>query len=199
VGAGILGFEGFILARPGSQAASSMFGALTIEARRAATEAAAQSSRFSIEVERTRRAEIEAKARVDVAAIKAAPAPPSGGFIGNPYNSILLNPQFAPTLARQAPRPAPPPRVIPPKPESPEGTGKTFVSAWNPSFGSIGYLIPDPPRGGKVNVFDNRYTIWDISGRNVGQGPIEPIRSDAEIPPGARISPIRGGTVPTGL
>lgn len=86
-----------------------------------------------------------------------------------------------------------PPKVPRPAPELPAGSDKTFVSAWNPSFGNIGYLIPDPPRGGRVNVFDNKYTVWDITGKMVSQGPIEPIATVEDIPPGAMISPVRGG------
>lgn len=112
-------------------------------------------------------------------------------------SGLLFPPFRAPAaqaaVAARVPAPRPAPRVAAPKPEPPAGSDKTFVSAWNPSFGMIGYLIPDPPRGGKVNVFDNKYSVFDITGKLVAQGQIEPIATDADIPPGASISGVRGG------
>ena len=131
-----------------------------------------------------------------IAAIKEVGARQFERAVGR-VSPLGLPPQVV--LQMRPPSPPSPPRMRPPPPEPPEGAGKTFVSAWNPSFGSIGYLVPDPPRGGKVNVFDNTYTIWDMSGKNVGSGPIIPVASDGDIPPGARISPIRGGVPPRGL
>ena len=97
--------------------------------------------------------------------------------------------------AARAPVPAPPPRAVRPPREPLDGEGKTFVSAWNPSFGCIGYLIPDPPRGGKVNVFDNKYSVFDITGKLVEQGQIQPVRTDQDIPPGARLSAVSSGVL----
>ena len=131
-----------------------------------------------------------------IAAIKEVGARQFERAVGR-VSPLGLPPQVV--LQMRPPSPPSPPRMRPPPPEPPEGAGKTFVSAWNPSFGSIGYLVPTPPRGGKVNVFNERYTIWDITGKNLGQGPIIPVRSDAEIPPGARISRDRGGVPPVGL
>lgn len=190
-----MGFEGFVLARQGSAAAVSQFGALTVEARRSATEAARQSSQLAVERERTRRAEAEARARIEVAKLNAEARRPAAQPAFNPFQGVLVAPQAQPQIqSRQRVVPPPPPPFAAPSAEV-SGAKQTFVSAWNPSFGSIGYLIPDPPRGGRVNVFDNRYTIWDINGKNVGEGAIIPVRSDAEIPEGARISQVRSGTL----
>ena len=194
-----LTFESVEGAPLGARALLSSIGANRLAVGAATREAFVVQRQLGIEQERTKRAIEVETLKLEIAKASAEGRRPASQPGFNPFQPLLLAPQAARQLASRAPTPPPPPRVIPPKPEPPEGTGKTFVSAWNPSFGSIGYLIPVPPRGGKVNVFDNMYTIWDISGRNVGQGPIEPIRSDGEIPPGARISSIRGGTVPTGL
>ena len=156
-------------------------------------------SALAIEREKTFRAAEVERLKTERAALTLKPGVPSGNFLGNPFQELLLAPQAARQLASRAPTPPPPPRVRPAPAEPPAGAGQTFVSAWNPSFGSIGYLVPDPPRGGKVNVFDNTYTVWDITGKNVGSGPIIPVASDGDIPPGARISPIRGGVPPKGL
>jgi hypothetical protein len=198
-GSGILGFEAFILARPGSAAAVSMFGALTVESRRAATEAAAQSSRLAIEQEQTRRSMGADAARVEVAKLNLEAKRPAGQPQFNPFQNLLLLGNAQQQLTSRAPTPAPAPRVSRPPAQAPDGAGQTFVSAWNPSFGSIGYLVPDPPRGGKVNVFDNKYTIWDISGKNVGSGSIVPVATDSQIPPGARISGVLRTTKSAGL
>jgi hypothetical protein len=196
---GVLGFESFILARPGSVAEVSAFGALTVEARRAATEAAANATRVALSREQTARADIAARAQIEVAKTNAEAHRPASQPGFNPFQPLLLSESALTQLASRSPTPAPRPRVSSPPATPPAGEGQTFVSAWNPSFGSIGYLIPDPPRGGRVNVFDNTYTIWDVSGRNVGSGAIIPVASDGDIPPGARISPVRGGVPPSGL
>jgi hypothetical protein len=195
----VLGFEAFILARPGSAAAQSMFGALTVESRRAATEAADQAGRLAIEQERTRRAQLvdigqTERARLALEAKRAAGVPTI-----NPLMQLLANPDAQAQLTSRLARPPVKPKVPPPKKEPPEGTGKTFVSAWNPSYGNVGYLIPNAPPGGRVNVFDNFYTVWDVTGKMISKGQIEPIATTGEIPPGARISPIRSGIQPSGL
>lgn len=199
IGSGVLGFEAFILARPGSAAAVSMFGALTVESRRAATEAASQSSKLSIEQERTRRAALvdagqTERAKLELELRKAQRPSPNDALM-----RLLTDPNALRVRESRAPSPPKAPKVAPPKAAPPEGAGKTFISAWNPSYGNIGYLVPNPPPGGRVNVFDNRYTIWDITGKNVGSGPIEPVATADQIPAGARVSPIKSGVAPTGL
>lgn len=185
---GSIGFEGFVLARQGSAAAVSQFGALTVEARRAATEAASNTSKLAVERERTRRAEAEARARVEVAKLNAESKRSAAQPAFNPFQGLLVAPQAQQALqSRQRVVPPPPPAFAAPSAPA-GGEGQTFVQSWMPQSGSIGYLIPDPPRGGRVNVFDNKYTIWDISGQKVGEGAITPVRSDAEIPESARIS-----------
>jgi hypothetical protein len=198
-GGGFLGFESFVLARAGSAAAVSAFGALTVESRTAARAAASDASRLALEREKTSRATQVAQLELQIAQAKSRGTPAVGGMIFNPFGSMFDEASALQQLQSRLPATPPAPRVSAPPVQPPDGTGKTFVSAWNPSFGSIGYLIPDPPRGGKVNVFDNTYTIWDISGRNVGQGAIIPVASDAQIPPGAKISAVRSGVAPTGL
>jgi len=193
IGAGVIGFEGFILARPGSAAAQAQFGSLSAAARQAATEATKWAGMLALEREKTTRATEVERLKTERAAIVSQPRQASGGFIGNPYETPRITDAMTNAVQRQAPTPPPPPRVVRPPATPPEGTGLTFVSAWNPSFGSIGYLIPDPPRGGKVNVFDSKYTIWDITGKNIGEGQIIPVATDQDIPPGAKISAIRSG------
>jgi len=195
----VLGFEAFVLARPGSAAAVSMFGALTVESRRAATEAASQSSKLAIEQERTRRAQLVDAGATERAKLALEAKQRTGYPTINPFQQLLVDPNASKALNSRLAPPPKPPKVDPPKKVPPEGTGKTFVSAWNPSYGNIGYLIPNPPPGGKVNVFDNRYTVWDITGKQISSGPIEPIATAGDIPPGARVSSIRSGIVPAGL
>jgi len=169
--AGVIGLESMIMGNLSARATVSAYSASAADGARAAREAAANQAKLDIEREKTRRVQIEQEAmtaRLHVAAnVKA--------------------------VEQRSPAPAPVPRVVAPKPAPPDGTGKTFVSAWNPSYGMIGYLIPDPPRGGKVNVFDNKYSVFDITGRLTEQGPIVPVRSDQDIPPGAQLSPVRSG------
>jgi hypothetical protein len=196
VAGGVLGFESFTLARAGSAAAVSAFGALTVESRIAARSAASDASRLALEREKNARMTQVAQLELQLAQAKARGVPAVGGMMFNPFGQMFDQASALQQLQSRLPAAPPPPRVSRPPATPPEGAGLTFVSAWNPSFGSIGYLIPDPPRGGKVNVFDNRYTIWDISGRNVGQGAIIPVASDEQIPPGARISAVRSGVGP---
>lgn len=159
------------------------FGEVRIAMRQQAQQSAKLASdqlRLEIERERTRRAQLEAQARAsEVARIPAA----------------------APKVASRAPV-QPPPLFASEAPTAEGGgKGKTFVSAWMPSNGYVGYYIPDPPAGGKVNVFDGRYTIWDVGGRNVGSGPVEWVRQDQQLQEGTRISRnlgVRpGSTLPT--
>lgn len=199
IGAGVIGFEGFILARQGSQAAVSQFGALTSAALTAAREAARQSSELAIERERTRRALEVERLRTERAQLLVKQASPGGRYTMNPFNEVLTVREGAAALERRAPTPPPAPRLLEAPPEPPSGEGKTFVRAWNPAGGSVGYLVPNPPPGGRVNVFDSRYTIWDASGRMVDSGAIIPVRSDQDIPAGARISRTLGGVRPRGL
>lgn len=191
---GLIGLEHVILARPGSQAAESQYRVLNTAAINAARDASNNAGRLALEREKTRRAEIEAQARVKVAELAQQNKRPAGVPMNNPFNQVLLEPGSQPTLQRRAP-------VVPPKPilEAPPaqaegGKGKTFVSAWTPNDNSIGYLIPDPPPGGKVNVFDGKYTIWSASGQNLGSGPVENVRTDADIPANSRISRNLGTT-----
>jgi hypothetical protein len=199
IGAGILGFESFILARPGSAAELSMFGALTVEARRGAREAISNDVKLKIEQERTRREMEKQQGMTARAQIEAAPRAPAGSFQGNPTQPFEFSASAMRALQSRSAPPPPPPRVPPPPKEPAPGEGLTFVSAWNPSFGSIGYLIPDPPRGGRVNVFDNRYTVWDITGKQVDQGAIIPVPSSGDIPAGARLSAVARGTLSAAL
>lgn len=185
---GIIGFEAFVLARPGSQASQSQFMALNTAAIVSARETATMSNRIDLEREKTRRAEIEAESRVRVAALNAEGKRPSGQGMFNPFNNVLVMAGAQDKLQSRAPAPPAPPRIPAPKPEPPEGSGQTFVPAWLPSASSIGYLVPDPPRGGRVNVFDGKYSVWDVSGKLVSQGTVQTVPSGGEVPPGARIS-----------
>lgn len=185
---GILGFEAFVLARPGSQASQSQFMALNTQAIISARETAVMANKIDLERERTRRAEIEAESRVKVAAINsAAKQPPAMGQY-NPFNNVLMLPGAQQQLQSRAVTPPAAPRIPAPKPAPPDGTGQTFVQAWMPSASSIGYLIPDPPRGGKVNVFDGKYTVWGPGGERVSEGMVQTIPSGGVIPEGARLS-----------
>jgi len=196
---GILGFESFVLAPSGTKVAASQFLALTAASREGAREAGTNANRLAVERERTERVRLETESRREVARLAVEARQVGQRNLTNPFNNVLLSESALRQLAsRSAPR-APAPRVPAPPRVPLEGAGKTFVGAWNPSFGSIGYLIPDPPRGGRVNVFDSKYTIWDISGRNVGSGQIVPVRSDGDIPPGARLSQVARGRAPGGL
>jgi len=170
---GSLVMEAFVSGSLSAAATASMFRAATSQSARASADAANMNARLKIEQEKTRRIQVQNEA--DLAKIRA-----------------IAGARQA--LARAAP-PAAPPRV-PTPPRTPlEGEGKTFVSAWNPSFGYIGYLIPDPPRGGRVNVFDNKYSVFDITGKLTEQGPIIPVASDQDIPPGARLSAVTKGVL----
>lgn len=167
--------------------------------RAALRESIAQSGRLAIEREKTKRAGLEAEARVSVAALTAsARAARASGPMANPFQELLVAEKFAERERTLRPPPAPP-RIPPPPPSPPEGTGRTFVPAWMPSAGSIGYLVPTPPRGGKVNVFDGRFSVFDLSGKLVETGTVANIRSDGDIPPGARITPRTGVALPEGV
>jgi hypothetical protein len=172
-----IGIEAVFLGSVGRRASVANFSAVNAQVIAANRESARQAGMLAIEQEKTRRVELAAQAEA----------------------ALLAQKLSAVQAAQSARPPVPAPRVTAPKPEPPDGTGKTFVSAWNPSFGVIGYLIPDPPRGGKVNVFDNKYSVFDITGKLIEQGAIEPIRTDADIPPGARLSPVRGGVKSAGM
>lgn len=195
----VLGFESFTLARAGSAAAVSAFGAIASASRISATEAAKNATAIELARQKTLQLSIQQQT-VAQKASQGEPTPgPSGLFVKNPLTSGAFNEFALRAVSQRIPTPAPPPKVALPKPLPPEGAGLTFVSAWNPSYGSIGYLIPDPPVGGRVNVFDNQYSIFDISGRLTKQGPIIPVAGDQDIPAGARISPVRGAVLPGGL
>lgn len=165
-----IGIEAVFLGSLGRRASQASFSAINAQVMAANRESARQAGQLAIEQEKTRRIELAASAEAALLAQRLA------GL----------------QLAQTAKPPAPPPRVPAPAPQPVEGQGKTFVSAWNPSFGNIGYLVPDPPRGGRVNVFDNKYSVFDITGKLIDQGPVEPIHTDGDIPAGARISPVRG-------
>lgn len=98
-------------------------------------------------------------------------------------------------------------RVVPPRPAlrlgppAPPagGEGLTFVEAWMPQAGAIGYLVPTPPPGARVNVFGDRFTIWDGSGRKVSEGTVQVVRSEQDIPEGARRSRSLGVVPSPGL
>lgn len=196
---GMLGFEGFILARPGSAAAQSQFLALTAEARAGARDAANMAGRVAIEREKTRRAEIEGQARVQVAQLAAEVRRPPGIPMNNPFNQVLIAPNAQPTIQRRQPVAPPPPQFEAPPAVPTSGKGMTFVQAWQPANGSIGYMIPDPPPGGRVNVFDGKYTIWDVTGKNIGSGPVQNVASTDDIPGGARVSRNLGGKLSPGM
>ena len=195
---GVLGFEGFILARPGSAAAESQFRALNTAAINAARDAATNASRLEIERERTRRELGIAQSKVQIAAEQTEQARVNSARQANTRPQIIQIPAFQQKAETRAPVTPPQPAFSGATNTQLDGKGKTFVSSWMPSNNGIGYLIPDPPRGGKVNVFGDTYTIWDASGKNVGQGKIEMVQTDAQIPDQARISPNRGGSFPGG-
>jgi hypothetical protein len=58
-----------------------------------------------------------------------------------------------------------------------------------PNENSIGYLVPTPPRGGKVNTFGDEYSVFDITGKLIDRGKVELVRSQDQIPPSSRLSP----------
>jgi hypothetical protein len=168
-----IGIEAVIFGSLSQRISGATLGLSMSQAAAANRQAAADALRLQIEQEKTRRqmlADEAALARINaVAGARLAEA--------------------------RLPAPSPAPRAKPAPREIPEGTGKTFVSAWNPSYGNIGYLIPDPPRGGKVNVFDNKYSVFDITGKLIEQGQIIPVATDQQIPPGARLSAVSKGTL----
>lgn len=162
----LVGVEAVILGSAGSRAAASQFAAAFEASRIANREAAANAGRLAIEQERTRRAELEAQARLELARLA----------------QVRQRVESRETVP-------PPPRPLEAAPTAGvDGAGKTFVSAWLPNANSIGYLIPDPPRGGKVNVFNDTYSVFDVTGKLVDQGKVELVRSTDQIPPDARVS-----------
>lgn len=185
---GSVGFEAVILARAGSAAAQSQFLALIGEERAATRLASAQATAVQIESIRLAQ-EREKTERAKVAAQAAQVTPRSSTFdVFNPFQQVLTLESAQPTVQRAASPPPPAPRVIPPKPAPPEGAGKTFVPAWVPTTGSIGYLIPEPKAGQRVTVFDNKFTVWDVTGRAVSSGPVEMVSAAQGIPEGSRVS-----------
>lgn len=177
-----------IVNRLGSGVSEGTFLALRSQERQAIQSSERAATVARVESEKTARAKLEADAKVDVAKITAAARQSrASGPIGNPFQELLSNDVFE---ARQALAAASvrPPRVPPPPPKPPPGDGLTFVRSWQPTVNGIGYLVPNPPRGGRVNVWDGRFTVFDGGGKNVASGPVIMVRSDQEIPPGARIS-----------
>lgn len=164
-------------------------GAVSSQVSTAATrQSLVLSQALAIEQERTRRSRVEFEAKVKIAEAAAEARRPASVPMSNPFQQLLLQESTARMLQQREPPPPPPPRVLPPPPTPAEGAGKTFVPAWLPSVGAIGYLIPTPSRTERVTVFDNRYTIWSVTGAKVKEGLVEMIRSEAGIPPEARIS-----------
>ena len=161
-----VGLEGVNLGRVGSRVASASFDSSIRLNAAANREAAAAAARLQLEREKTRRLEIEMQAKLALA------------------DKLGTRTQVQ---TRQAPDPPPAPYKSSAFTPS-DGAGKTFVASWMPNENSIGYLIPDPPRGGKVNVFGDRYSVFDITGKLVSQGPVELVRSQDQIPPSSRLS-----------
>lgn len=162
-----IGIEQVLLGSAASRVAVSAFGASGAQQAKAARDAALSAERLAIERERTARLKLEVEARLKLAELNRT------------------------TEKVKATLPPPPPPA--PYAESaftPEsGQGKTFVSSWMPNENSIGYLIPTPPRGGKVNTFGDEYSVFDITGKLVDRGKVELVRSQDQIPPAARLSP----------
>lgn len=183
-----LGFESFTLAKAGSAAAVSQFESLAEDQRLAARQLSEDAARLQLQKQKDSAALERAKIDLEIAKLKSQGSPGPTGLQVPGFNQVLsLQTALEQLQSRAAPVPPPKPKPPPPVPEI-DGTGMTFVRSWMPSHGQIGYLIPDPPRGGKVTVFDNKYNIWDISGRNIGSGWIQGVNVEADIPPGARIS-----------
>lgn len=161
-----VGLEGVNLGRVGSRVASASFDSSIRFNAAANREAAAASARLALEREKTRRLELEIQGKLALA------------------DKLGTRSKVETTKA-----PPPPPAPYKASPFTPQdGAGKTFVPAWMPNENSIGYLIPDPPRGGKVNVFGDRYSVFDLTGKLVSQGPVELVRSQDQIPPSSRLS-----------
>lgn len=185
---GTLTFESAEGAPVGARAALSAIGANRAAVAAATRQAFIMTKQLELERERTARAVELARLKVEQARALAEARRPAYAPVANPFQQLLLRADAQALLQRAAPPPPPPPRVPPPPEKPPEGAGKTFVSAWLPQAGAIGYLTPTPKRGERVNVFDGKYTIWDVTGKKVGEGPVEMVSSAAGIPPGARIS-----------
>lgn len=180
-------------------AAGSAFEAALARGAQVSRAAIDQSGKLEIEREKTRRAEAEARARIEVAKLSAESRRPAAQPAFNPFQGVLVAPQAQPQIqSRQRVALPPPPPFAAPAAEV-SGAGQTFVQAWNPSAGSLGYLIPDPPRGGRVNVFDSKYTVWDMFGKKVEEGQVKPVRTEDEIPAEARISKALGVTPSAGI
>jgi len=186
--AGYIGFESVVLARPGTQAATSQFLALNTAAINAARDQASNAGRLALEREKTKRAALEAEARVKVAQLALETKRAASVPMANPFNRVAVSQRGQQLQQARQPVTVPQPAFGSEAPPSTSGKGKTFVSAWMPNQNSIGYLIPDPPPGGKVNVFGDTYTIWSASGQNLGQGKVELVRNESEIPAESRVS-----------
>jgi hypothetical protein len=162
-----IGIESVILGNAGTRASVSAFAASAAQQAKANRDAAAAAERLAIERERTARAKLEIDARLKLAELAQTtqkvkttlPPPPPPA----PYAESMVSPT--------------------------DGAGKTFVSAWMPNENSIGYLVPTPPRGGKVNTFGDEYSVFDITGRLIDRGKVELVRSQDQIPPASRLSP----------
>lgn len=188
MGSGVMVCEAYLFAQPGSAAAMSQFGALLTQTARANSDAQRYASQIEIERERTRRAQLEAQARIEVAKL-AAQKPVQASNTGlNPFNLVLADRAAQSRVQSRAPVLPPPQPAFAPPSATLDGAGKTFVAAWAPTANSIGYLVPNPPPGARVNVFDGKYTIWGASGAKLGEGLVENVRTDAEIPAEARVS-----------
>lgn len=161
-----VGIEAVVLGSAGSRASLSAFSASAAQQAKANRDAAAAADRLAIERERTRRLELEIQGKI-----------------------ALADKLGAKSKAESRKAPEPPPAPYKDTPFTPtDGAGKTFVSAWIPNENSIGYLIPTPPRGGKVNTFGDEYSVFDITGKLIDRGKVELVRSQDQIPPASRLS-----------
>ena len=162
-----IGIESVILGSAGSRASMSAFRASASQSATAARAAQASADKLAIEREKTRRLELEIQGKLALA------------------DKLGTRSKVETTKA-----PPPPPAPYAESTVSPtDGAGKTFVSAWMPNENSIGYLVPTPPRGGKVNTFGDEYSVFDITGKLIDRGKVELIRSQDQIPPASRLSP----------
>jgi len=163
----ILGVEAYVLGSESSRAAVSAFGVSASQMAKANRDAQASADRLAIEREKTARMKMELDAR-----LKLADMAKTGAKV------------------KQTLPPPPPPAPYADSPFTPQsGEGKTFVSSWMPNENSIGYLVPTPPRGGKVNTFGDEYSVFDITGKLIDRGKVELVRSQDQIPPSSRLSP----------
>lgn len=157
----------------------------SVDADRAARELEA---RLAIEREKTRRVQLEADARIKAAQLALEGRRVKGIREQATINELLSQRAAQERLRSRAPVVPPPPAFAAPPAQATGGKGQTFVQSWMPQQGALGYMIPDPPPGGRVNVFNDRYTIWDQFGGKVGEGPVQPVQNTSQIPQDARMS-----------